>query len=77
MSVVAVEEVEKLAFELTEKERAKLAGKLLDSLPSPFDDDDDDGVAESLRRSREMDENPEMSLTEEEFFASFEKYRTK
>lgn len=74
MSVVAVEEVEKLAFELTEKERAKLAGRLLDSLPSPFDDD---GVAESLRRSREMDENPEISLTEEEFFASFEKYRTK
>lgn len=77
MSVVAVEEVEKLAFELTEKERAKLAGKLLDSLPSPFDDDEDDGVEESLRRSREMDENPEMSLTEEEFFASFEKYRAK
>ena len=77
MSVVAVEEVEKLAFELTEKERARLAGKLLDSLPSPFDDDGDDGVAESLRRSGEMDENPEMSLTEEEFFASFEEYRRK
>lgn len=77
MSVIAVEEVEKLAFELSQKERAQLAGKLLDSLPSPFDDDDDGGVEEALRRSREMDENPEMSLTEEEFFASFEKYRTK
>ena len=72
MSVVAVEEVEKLAFELTEKERAKFAGKLLNSLPSPFDNDDDDGVEEALRGSREMDENPAMSLTEDEFFASFE-----
>jgi len=77
MSVIAVEEVEKLAFELTEKERAQLAGKLLDSLPSPFLDDDDDGLAESLRRSREMDQDPAMSLTEEEFFASFEEYRRK
>lgn len=39
------------------------------------EEDNDDGVDESLRRSREMDEHPEMSLTEEEFFSSFEKYR--
>ena len=77
MSVIAVEEVERLAFELTEKERAQLAGKLLDSLPFPFENDEDDGVEEALRRSREMDENPAMSLTEEEFFASFEEYRRK
>jgi hypothetical protein len=38
--------------------------------------DNDDRVEESLRRSREMDENPEMSLTEEEFFASFKEYRS-
>lgn len=78
MPVIAVEEIEKLAFELSQKDRALLAGKLLDSLPSPFDvDDNDDGVEEALRRSREMDENPSMSLTEEEFFASFEEYRRK
>jgi hypothetical protein len=77
MATTAVEEVEKLAFGLNEKERARLAGKLLASLPSPFEDDDDDGVEEALRRSREMDENPETSLTEEEFFVSFEKYRGK
>ncbi len=74
MSVIAVEEVEKLAFGLTEQERAQLAGKLIASLPSPFYDDDDDGVDEALRRSREMDENPEMSLTDEEFMSSFDEY---
>ena len=77
MSIATIEEVEQLAFELSQKERAQLAGKLLDSLPSPFEDDDADGVEEALRRSREMDEDPAMSLTEEEFFASFEKYRSK
>jgi hypothetical protein len=75
MAIAEVEEVEKLAFGLNEKERAQLAGKLLASLPSPSEDDGDDGVAEALRRSREMDEDPAMSLNEDEFFASFEKYR--
>lgn len=73
MSTIA--EVEELALGLPASERGKLAAKLIRSLPSPGWDDDDDGVEEALRRSREMDENPAMSLTEEEFFASFEKYR--
>jgi hypothetical protein len=72
---MTVADVEKLAMELSESERGKLAEKLIASLPGPFIDDDDDGVEEALRRSREMDEKPEMSLTEEEFMASFEKYR--
>lgn len=75
MALTAVEEIEKLASGLSEKERAQLAGKLLDSLPSPFDDLEDDGVEEALRRSREMDDDPALSLSEDEFFASFEKYR--
>ena len=74
MSTIA--EAEKIVFSLSAKDRAALAGKMIRSLPSPGRDDaDDDGVDEALRRSREMDENPAMSLTEEEFFASFEKYR--
>ncbi|MFN6963448.1 MAG: addiction module protein [Pyrinomonadaceae bacterium] len=65
MSVIA--EAEKIALSLSASDRAKLAEKLIASLPSPFVDDDDDGVDEALRRSREMDENPEMSLSPEEF----------
>ncbi len=75
MSVVT--EAEEIALSLSPSDRAKLAEKLIRSLPAPFSsyDDDDDGVEEALRRSREMDENPAMSLTEEEFMAGFEKYR--
>ncbi len=72
MSVIA--ELEEKAMSLTKMERGELASRLIASLGTPFDDDDD-GVEEALRRSRKMDENPAMSLTEEEFFASFEKYR--
>lgn len=60
MSTVA--EVEKLAFSLSEKERAKLAGKLLGSL-RPILDDEDEGLAEAIRRDREMNENPQMGIT--------------
>lgn len=52
MSTV-IAEVEKLAFSLSEKERAKLAERLLVSL-RPVLVDEDDGVEEALRRSREV-----------------------
>ena len=64
MSVIA--EAEELALSLPDSERAKLAEKLIASLPGPFIEDDDDGIDEALRRSREMDENPEMSISMEE-----------
>lgn len=64
MSVIA--ETEELALSLSASDRAKLAEKLIASLPGPFIADDDDGIEEALRRSREMDENPEMSISMEQ-----------
>lgn len=64
MSVIA--ETEELALSLSASDRAKLAEKLIASLPGPFIEDEDDGVEEALRRSREMDENPEMSISMEQ-----------
>ena len=62
----AIAEAEKLVFSLSEKDRAALVGKLIRSLPSPGWDDDDDGVAEALRRSDELKENPELGISIEE-----------
>lgn len=64
MSVIT--EVEELALTLPASDRGKLAEKLLRSLPSPGWDDEDDGIEEALRRSREMDENPEMAISIEQ-----------
>lgn len=64
MSVIA--ETEELALSLSAPDRAKLAEKLIASLPGPFIDDDNDGIEEALRRSREMDGNPAMSISMEQ-----------
>jgi hypothetical protein len=45
-------ELEKLVLDLTEQERAKLAASLLDTLPGILSDEDE-GVAEALRRRRD------------------------
>lgn len=58
-------EIEKLAFELPEKQRAMLASSLLGSLPRLLEDDDD-GLAEALRRQKELEENPEMGISFDE-----------
>lgn len=70
MSVISEAETIEQALKLPDESRAKLAEKLIESLPSPFVDEDEDWVEEALRRDREMDENPDSVMTEEEFFAS-------
>lgn len=72
MSTIA--DVEELALGLPASERGKLANKLIASLPSPLVDDDENWVEEALRRDREMDENPETVLTEEQIFTSLREY---
>lgn len=67
-------DAEELAFKLSDSDRAKLAEKLIASLPSPFVDEDEDWVVEALRREREMEENPKSVLTEKEFFESLREY---
>lgn len=57
-----------LALSLSARERGELASKLIRSLGTPFDDDedDDDGIEEALRRSQEMDEDPDSVMTYED-----------
>ncbi len=54
-------EVKKLALDLPEKERAVLATDLLESLPGVLSDEDE-GVAEALRRDAELGANPDRAI---------------
>ena len=58
-------DIEREAMKLPDRDRASLAARLLDSLPAVLSDDDD-GLAEAIRRSEEMDRNPEAAMTLEE-----------
>jgi hypothetical protein len=75
MSVIT--EAEELAMSLSKSDRAKLASKLIASLGSPFDEEDEDIIAMALERDKEMDEHPETVMTEREFWDSLEEYRRK
>jgi hypothetical protein len=50
------------ALRMPEKQRADLASRLLQSL-SPVAFDDDDGVAEALRRDADLDADPSQAMT--------------
>lgn len=64
--MVSFSEIQSQAMELTESERARLASNLLSSL-RPILNDEDEGVAEALRRDAEMDADPSACMTYEEF----------
>ncbi len=55
-------DVEKLALDLTERERAALAANLLESLPGILSDEDE-GVAEALRRDAEIEADPTKTVS--------------
>ena len=71
--MTTVAEVERLAASLPEAERAALAAHLLRSLPPALpdgewdDDDDEEGVAEALRRDAELEADPGLALSQAEF----------
>jgi putative addiction module component (TIGR02574 family) len=56
--------VEKLALSLSQEERAALAANLLGSL-SPVLSDEDEGIAEALRRDAELDADPDKTSSVE------------
>ena len=64
-SMATITDVERLAFDLPEAQRAVLAAHLLDSL-SPVLRDEDDGLQEALIRDRELDSNPASALSLEQ-----------
>lgn len=64
--MATLSEIEKLAFELPERQRATLAWHILDSLPG-IATDSDDGTAEATKRDAEMDENPGIGISMDQF----------
>ena len=66
IEMVTLREIESLAFALSDTDRGRLASDLLDSLPAILNDEDD-GLAEAQRRSEEMDRDPTVCLTHQEF----------
>jgi len=60
--MATVIEVEKLALDLTERERARLAANLLESLPGVLSDEDE-GIAEALRRDADLEANPDQVIS--------------
>jgi hypothetical protein len=63
--VPTISELERLALDLPETQRAVLAAHLLGSLP-PILRDEDEGIAEALRRDAELDSNPGLGMPLEE-----------
>jgi len=62
----SVAELEKFALELPEHQRATLAIHLLHSLPAPLQEDDE-GISEALRRDAELDADPTLGISFEDF----------
>ena len=63
--MATITEVEKLALDLPESDRAVLAAHLLRSL-SPVLCDEDEGLAEALRRDADFDTNPALGMSLEQ-----------
>jgi putative addiction module component (TIGR02574 family) len=73
--VATITEVEKLALNLPENQRAVLAAHLLGSLP-PVLYDEDEGIAEALRRDAELEANPSLGISMEQLDQQIERRKS-
>lgn len=73
--MATIAEIEKLTQDLSENERAVLAAHLLGSLPSVLHDEDD-GIAEALRRDAELEANPSVGLSLQELDPEIKRRKT-
>ena len=72
--MATITEVEKLALDIPESERAILAAHLLGSLP-PILDDEDEGIAEALRRDSDLDADPSSGMSLEQLDRAIQRRR--
>jgi|ERR1700730_9744802 len=73
-SVAKIAELEKLALDLPEAQRAILAAHLLRSLP-PVLHDEDEGIAEALVRDAEFETNPDLGMSLQQLQQEIERRR--
>ena len=67
-------EVEKLALDLPERQRATLAANLLESLPAILSDKDE-GLTEALRRDTDLNANPDRAISLEQLDSQIQRRR--
>ena len=72
--MATIAEVEKLAFDLPESQRALLAAHLLRSLPAVLHYEDE-GIAEALRRDAEFDSDPAFGISLDQLDQRIERRR--
>jgi hypothetical protein len=72
--VAKIAELEKLALDLPEAQRAILAAHLLRSLP-PVLHDEDEGIAEALVRDAEFETNPDLGMSLQQLQQEIERRR--
>jgi putative addiction module component (TIGR02574 family) len=73
--MATIAEIEKLALDLPENDRAILAAHLLGSLQSILDDEDE-GIAEALRRDADFEANPSVGISLEELDQQIKRRRS-
>jgi len=74
LPMATIVEVEKLALDLPERQRAALAANLLESLPAILSDKDE-GIAEALRRDTDLDANPDRAISLEQLDSKIQSRR--